>query len=107
MQFNEIEAEFFEYTESDNSQFQDMLQVLDNMLRDLKLGSVESREHDKAKILVKAEEFERAYLLLENRVALRRMMGLISFSIARGEDNKIKRTEIKGAFDERGNFIKN
>ncbi len=107
MNFNEIEAEFFEYTESDNSQFQDMLNILNNMLRDLKLGSVQDRDHDKAKIVVKSEEFERAFLLLQNRLALHRMAGLISFRLLRDDSKEPKRTVIKGSFDEAGNFIKN
>ncbi len=105
MHFNEIEAEFFEFTDSDSSRYQEVLGVLDRMLKDKSLGYVESRDNHLAKVIIKAESFQRTFLLLENRIGLHGMTGLISFRLIRDKDSKPLRREIKGTFDENGKFI--
>jgi len=102
MDCNEIEAEYFEFTEKDSSRFQDILGVLDNMLTDQRLGKVKSREHDKALIMVRAEDFERAFTMLQKRLSLHNMQDLISFRLIRAEGGKPKRTEYKMTFGENG-----
>ncbi len=98
----EIEASYFEFTEKDSSRFQDILNVLDNMLTDKKLGKVKSRDFDKASIMVRIEEFETAFTLLQKRLSLHRVQDLISFRLIRDEQRKPKRTEYKITFGENG-----
>lgn len=102
MDCNEIEAEYFEFEEKDASRFAEILQILNNMLMDLKLGKVESRTGPKARIMIKAQEFERAFNLLQNRLSLHNVQDLVSFRLIRNENNQPKRTEYKIEFGSNG-----
>ncbi len=102
MDFNEIEATYFEFTESDSSRFQEILNILNNMLTDKKLGKVKTRDHDKALLIIRAEDFERAFMLLQNRLSLHNVQDLISFRLIRDKENNPKRTTYKINFGANG-----
>ncbi len=101
MDCNEIEAEYFEFTEQDSARFQEMLGILDRMLRDKQLGIVKSRDHHLATIMIRAEGFEQAFLLLQRRLSLHNMQALISFRLIR-DKGQPKRTEYKIEFGSNG-----
>lgn len=102
MDCNEIEALYFEFTETDSSRFQDILGILNNMLIDMQLGQVKSRDYDKATIMIRAEDFERAFGLLERRLSLHGMQHLISFRLIRNKGGNPKRSEYKMTFGSNG-----
>jgi len=107
MDFNEIEATYFEYKDSNSSRYQEILNILDNMLRDKKLGIVKSRDGDKALLFIRAEDFQHAFNLLQNRLSLHAMQDVISFRLIRNDDSKPKRTNLSLTFGEDGKFHQN
>jgi len=93
-----MEATFFDYTESDSARFQEILTMLNRLLIDKRLGKVESRDHNKARVIIKAEDFQTSFLLIQNRLSMWKVQDLIDFRLIRDKEGNPKRTEYKITF---------